>query len=44
MLGLRRGNVQLVPYTPEWAALFEGEHARLRQALGSDALDIQHSG
>ena len=44
MLGLRRGTVQLVPYTPEWAALFETERARLRQALGADALDIQHIG
>lgn len=44
MLGLRRGAVQLVPYTPEWATLFQAERARLQQALGDDALDIQHIG
>ena len=44
MLGLERGSVQLVAYTPEWAALFEAERARLHQVLGSDALDIQHIG
>ena len=44
MLRLRRGSVQLVPYDPAWARLFEAERARLRHALGSDALDIQHIG
>jgi GrpB-like predicted nucleotidyltransferase (UPF0157 family) len=44
MLGLRRGSVQLVPYTPEWITLFEAERVRLYDALGSDALDIQHIG
>jgi GrpB-like predicted nucleotidyltransferase (UPF0157 family) len=44
MLGLRRGVVQLVPYTPTWATLFQAERARLQQALGIDALDIQHIG
>lgn len=44
MLGLRRGAVELVPYTPIWASLFQTERIRLRQALGADALDIQHIG
>src|SRR3954463_10318457 len=44
MLGLRRGNVQLVPYTPAWATLFEAERARLQHALDRQALDIQHIG
>jgi len=44
MLGLRRGSVQLVPYTPAWATLFEAERARLQHALGRQALDIQHIG
>jgi GrpB-like predicted nucleotidyltransferase (UPF0157 family) len=44
MLGLRRGDVELVPYSSAWAALFEDERARLQQALGADALDIQHIG
>ena len=44
MLGLQRGAVQLVPYTPAWATLFWAERARLQRALGADALDIQHIG
>jgi len=44
MLGLRRGAVQLVPYTPTWAVLFRAERARLQHTLGADALDIQHIG
>ena len=44
MLGLQRGNVQLVAYTSAWAGLFEAERARLHSALGSAALDIQHIG
>jgi GrpB-like predicted nucleotidyltransferase (UPF0157 family) len=44
MLGLPRGTVQLVPYTAAWAELFQQECARLQDALGSRALDIQHIG
>ena len=44
MLGLRRGAVRLVPYTPAWATLFRSERTRLQAALGADALDIQHIG
>lgn len=44
MLGLRRGAVQLVPYTPTWAILFQAERDRLQHALGDDALNIQHIG
>ena len=44
MLGLRRGAVQIVPYTPEWATLFQAERTRLQRALGAAAVDIQHIG
>ena len=44
MLGLRRGAVELTPYTPAWATMFQSERARLQHALGADALDIQHIG
>jgi GrpB-like predicted nucleotidyltransferase (UPF0157 family) len=44
MLGLPRGTVQIVPYTPAWAELFEQERASLLTTLGSRALDIQHIG
>ena len=44
MLGLRRGSVQLVPYTSAWATFFEAERARLYDALRPHALDIQHIG
>jgi GrpB-like predicted nucleotidyltransferase (UPF0157 family) len=44
MLGLQRGIVQIVPYTPLWATIFQEESSRLAQALGSLAVDIQHIG
>jgi GrpB-like predicted nucleotidyltransferase (UPF0157 family) len=44
ILGLPSGTVALAPYTPEWARLFEEERARLQDALGDLALDIQHVG
>ncbi|HEU5101631.1 MAG TPA: GrpB family protein [Roseiflexaceae bacterium] len=44
MLGLQRGAVELVAYTPIWATLFQSERARIQHALGADALDIQHIG
>ena len=44
MLGLQRGTVKLLPYNHAWATLFETERTRLQQALGADALDIQHVG
>src|SRR6476620_7612004 len=44
VLGLRRGSVQIVPYTPAWATLFEAERARLHHALHRYVLDIQHIG
>jgi GrpB-like predicted nucleotidyltransferase (UPF0157 family) len=44
VLGLRRGTVQIVPYDPAWAILFQAERSRLQQALGDLALDIQHIG
>ncbi len=44
MLGLRRGTVQIAPYSPAWAILFRTERPRLEQALGELALDIQHIG
>ena len=44
MLGLQRGTVQVIPYTPQWATLFAEERQRLADALGSLALDIQHIG
>lgn len=43
-LGLQRGTVQVVPYTPVWARLFQAERIRLQEALGSHTLDIQHIG
>ncbi len=44
MIGLKRGMVELLPYTAEWRRLFEEENARLRAAVGSYVLDIQHVG
>src|SRR2546423_12254807 len=44
MLGLSRGTVRVVPYRPEWAALFAREAALLRSIMGAAALGIEHIG
>ena len=44
MIGLERGVVKLVSYTPEWKRLFEEEKARLQKAVGEHVLDIQPLG
>ena len=44
MIGLERGVVRLVPFTPEWKRLFETERERLIKAVGKYILDIQHVG
>ncbi len=44
MLGLDRGIVRLVPYSPEWQKLFEEEERLLRSAIGEHVVDIQHIG
>jgi len=44
MIGLERGMVRLVPYTPEWMRLFELEKASLQNVVGRYILDVQHIG
>ena len=44
MLGLERGAVRLVPYHPEWPALFARERDALRRALGGLPAEIEHVG
>lgn len=36
--------IEIAPYDPEWPALFEREAARLRDALGDNALLLEHVG
>ena len=36
--------IEIVPYNPEWPALFKKEAALLREALGENALAIHHVG
>lgn len=43
-LGLKRGTVQLVPYDPEWAKLFEEEREAIQKVLGDRAVDVEHIG
>lgn len=38
------GPIALAPYDPAWPALFEREAARIRRALGSRALSVEHVG
>ncbi|WP_269522810.1 GrpB family protein [Coraliomargarita parva] len=44
ILGLTRGSVRLVPHQPGWAAAFCAERTALVQALGTEALSIEHVG
>jgi GrpB-like predicted nucleotidyltransferase (UPF0157 family) len=43
-LGLRSGEVRLVPHDAAWAAAFAAERDRLRAALGRHAVAIEHIG
>jgi len=43
-LGLRRGEVVVVPYDPRWPILFEEASAQLRAALGPSTLGVHHVG
>jgi GrpB-like predicted nucleotidyltransferase (UPF0157 family) len=44
ILGLKRGEVRLVPHQREWRAAFAGEKNRLTLLLGESALRIEHVG
>ncbi len=44
ILGLEKGVVRLVPYTPEWKKYYDQEKNSLQGILGSTVLDIQHVG
>jgi len=43
-LGLRRGEVVVVPYDPRWPILFEEASALLKAALGPAILAVHHVG
>ncbi len=44
MIGLKRGIVQLTPYSPEWKDAYRVERESISTNLGSFILDIQHVG
>lgn len=44
MIGLQRGTVKLVPYSPEWKRLFAEEERLLRASIEAYVVDIQHVG
>src|SRR6266404_751998 len=44
ILGLKRGEVRLVPHQPEWRAAFVEEKNHLALLLGESALRIEHVG
>lgn len=44
MIGLKRGTVKLVHYSPKWSSSFEGEAKKLKKIFGRDCIDIQHVG
>ena len=43
-LGLKRGEVVVVPYDPRWPTLFEEAAAQLRTTLGAAILAVHHVG
>jgi GrpB-like predicted nucleotidyltransferase (UPF0157 family) len=43
-IGLTPGTVKLVPYSAEWPGEFLKESGRIRSALGSKALAVEHIG
>lgn len=44
MIGQYKRDLAVVPYRSRWPELFEQEAARLRQAMGDEALRIDHIG
>lgn len=44
IIGLQRGAVQLVPYNPKWAELFDQEQKLLKSAFGNTIIAIEHIG
>ena len=44
MVESQKNTLEIVPYDPRWPAAFEAESIRLRHALGSLALRIDHHG
>jgi GrpB-like predicted nucleotidyltransferase (UPF0157 family) len=44
VLGLQRGIVRLLDYTPLWDELYQEEEKRIRAAIGYLIIDIQHIG
>jgi len=44
MIGLARGTVKLLPYSPKWAEAFEKEKKLLSRILNRIVVDIQHIG
>ncbi len=43
-LGLKRGEVRLVPHQPEWQSRFTEEKRRLTELLGDTGIQIEHVG
>ena len=43
-IGLEKGVVRLAPYNAGWARVYEGERARIEQAIGPHILEVQHVG
>jgi GrpB-like predicted nucleotidyltransferase (UPF0157 family) len=39
-----KNDIEVVPYNPKWPELFAAEAKRIKQALGSNCIDIHHIG
>jgi GrpB-like predicted nucleotidyltransferase (UPF0157 family) len=43
-IGLKRGTVQITPYSPHWSVEFEDEHQKLLDMLGGKIIAVEHIG
>ncbi len=44
ILGLQRGKVKLVEYSPKWKELFDVEKIAIIEMLGEEAISVEHVG
>ena len=44
MLGLKKGTIELIPYTIEWKRLFEIERTHIENAISSYIESVHHVG
>jgi GrpB-like predicted nucleotidyltransferase (UPF0157 family) len=41
---MKNRHIEVVPYNPDWPLVFEAEAARIKEALGDNAIEVHHIG